>query len=75
MNAGIHLVHSCAETLLAHFSVLVDQDLSFSQTRSHVKVNKNTSCEQEIMLDLSVVCLKNAKSLRWYIWLLDLKQV
>lgn len=42
MNAGIHLVHSCAETLRAHFSVLVDQDLSFSQTRSHVKVNKKT---------------------------------
>lgn len=42
MNAGIHLVHSCAETLRAHFSVLVDQDLSFSQTRSHVKVNKKS---------------------------------
>ena len=40
MNACIHVVHSCAETLLAHFSVLVDQDLSFSQTRAHVKVNK-----------------------------------
>lgn len=42
MNAGIHRVHSCAETLLAHFSVLVDQDLSFSQTRSRVKVKKRT---------------------------------
>jgi len=42
MNAGIHRVHSCAETLLAHFTVLVDQDLSFSQTRAHVKVNKRT---------------------------------
>lgn len=44
MNVGIYFVYSCVEIFWVYFFVFVDQDLSFSQIRLYVKVNKKIFC-------------------------------